>query len=43
MTRHVVLGAGPVSRTIVASLNRRSIDVDVVSRMLHYCYIAIIL
>jgi nucleoside-diphosphate-sugar epimerase len=32
MTRHVVLGAGPVSRAIVASLNRRSIDVDVVSR-----------
>jgi nucleoside-diphosphate-sugar epimerase len=32
MTRHVVLGAGPVSRAIVASLNQRSIDVDVVSR-----------
>ena len=32
MTRHVVLGAGPVARSIVTALNQRGIDVDVVSR-----------
>jgi nucleoside-diphosphate-sugar epimerase len=32
MTRHVVLGAGPVARAIVASLIQRGIDVDVVTR-----------
>jgi len=32
MTRHVVLGAGPVARAIVESLKKRSIDVDVVTR-----------
>jgi saccharopine dehydrogenase-like NADP-dependent oxidoreductase len=32
MTRHVVLGAGPVARAIVESLTKRSIDVDVVTR-----------
>lgn len=32
MSRHVVLGAGPVGRAITASLVSRGIDVDVVSR-----------
>ena len=32
MTRHVVLGAGPVARAIVESLKKRSIDVEVVTR-----------
>jgi nucleoside-diphosphate-sugar epimerase len=32
MTRHVVLGAGPVARAIVDALRHRGIDVDVVSR-----------
>lgn len=32
MTRHVVLGAGPVARAIVAALSQRDVDVDVVSR-----------
>lgn len=32
MSRHVVLGAGPVARSVVASLALRGIDVDVVSR-----------
>ena len=32
MTRHVVLGAGPVARAIAAALLQRDIDVDVVSR-----------
>lgn len=32
MTRHVVLGAGPVARAIVESLKKRRIDVDVVTR-----------
>lgn len=32
MTRHVVLGAGPVARAVVSSLVSRGIDVDVVSR-----------
>ena len=32
MTRHVVLGAGPVARAIVAALTQRGIDAVVVSR-----------
>ena len=32
MSRHVVLGAGPVARAIVESLKKRNIDVDVVTR-----------
>jgi nucleoside-diphosphate-sugar epimerase len=32
MTRHVVLGAGPVAHAIVNSLAQRGIDVDVVTR-----------
>jgi nucleoside-diphosphate-sugar epimerase len=32
MSRHVVLGAGPVARAIVDALRHRDIDVDVVSR-----------
>ena len=32
MTRHVVLGAGPVARAIVTSARHRGIEVDVVSR-----------
>ena len=32
MSNHVVLGAGPVCRAIVQSLNSRQIDVTVVSR-----------
>jgi nucleoside-diphosphate-sugar epimerase len=32
MTRHVVLGAGPVAHAIVAALRQRDIDVEVVSR-----------
>ncbi|MFM7892249.1 MAG: NAD-dependent epimerase/dehydratase family protein [Actinomycetota bacterium] len=32
MSRHVILGAGPVARAIVASLTHRGIEVDVVSR-----------
>lgn len=32
MSRHVILGAGPVAHAIVASLTQRGIEVDVVSR-----------
>lgn len=32
MSRHVVLGAGPVGRAVVASLSARGIDADVVTR-----------
>lgn len=32
MSRHVVLGAGPVGRAIVSSLSARGIDADVVTR-----------
>ena len=32
MTRHVVLGAGPVAHAIVNSLAQRGIDADVVTR-----------
>ncbi|MEY4600504.1 MAG: hypothetical protein RLZZ201_195, partial [Actinomycetota bacterium] len=32
MTRHVVLGGGPVARAIVAALTQRGIDADVVTR-----------
>ena len=32
MTRHVVLGGGPVARAIVAALTQRGIDADVINR-----------